>query len=133
MKCSLHSRTSKQQSESESELLYDWRFTANQFALAPSPGKRNIMNESDLSLSSGFPQSPLQNDWKISYHVKMLPSKSFNTLVVYHSMLQGLQDPEFTHKNSTSFKTAFQFYQCSKGSTHYTVFSHFLGSSEKSL
>jgi hypothetical protein len=24
-------------SESESELLYDWRFTANQFVLAPSP------------------------------------------------------------------------------------------------
>jgi hypothetical protein len=26
-------------SESESELLYDWRFTANQFVLAPSPVK----------------------------------------------------------------------------------------------
>jgi hypothetical protein len=26
-----------QMSESESELLYDWRFTANQFVLTPSP------------------------------------------------------------------------------------------------
>jgi hypothetical protein len=25
------------ESESESELLYDWRFTANQFVLEPSP------------------------------------------------------------------------------------------------
>jgi hypothetical protein len=30
--------------ESESELLYDWRFTANQFVLAPSPLRLTISN-----------------------------------------------------------------------------------------
>jgi hypothetical protein len=30
-------RITPPESESESELLYDWRYTANQFVLAPSP------------------------------------------------------------------------------------------------
>jgi hypothetical protein len=36
IRCSNPLRT-ESESESESELLYDWRFTANQFVLAPSP------------------------------------------------------------------------------------------------
>jgi hypothetical protein len=36
-KCGNINRVMVSQSESESDLLYDWRFTANQFVLAPSP------------------------------------------------------------------------------------------------
>jgi hypothetical protein len=38
----------RHESESESELLYDWRFTSNQFVLAPSPLR--------LTTSNFFPQ-----------------------------------------------------------------------------
>jgi hypothetical protein len=35
---------SRTESESESELLYDWRFTANQFISAPSPLRLTASN-----------------------------------------------------------------------------------------
>jgi hypothetical protein len=52
-------------SESESELLYDWRFTTNQFILAPSPLRLTAKNFFQLNtcVDSPYVTSSLTRGW----------------------------------------------------------------------
>jgi hypothetical protein len=57
---------SASQSESESELFYDWQFTANQFALATSPWRlttRNFMFQLNTCGYSYYVTSSLARGW----------------------------------------------------------------------
>jgi hypothetical protein len=54
------------QSESESELLYDWRFTSNQFVLAPSPLRltaRYVLPQLNTCGHSPYITSSLKRGW----------------------------------------------------------------------
>jgi hypothetical protein len=90
----------KPESESESELLYDWRFTANQFVLAPSPLRLTARFFSQLNTCSHCPYitSSLTRGWVC--HLQFL--LGFASAVILGSESRGTRD----HILRPSFETS---------------------------
>jgi hypothetical protein len=65
--------------QSESELLYDWRFTANQFALAPSPLRLTARIFSQLNSCGHSPYitSSLTREWVCHLQLLLALARAF--------------------------------------------------------
>jgi hypothetical protein len=74
---------SQPQSESESELVYDWRFTANQFVLATSPFRPTTRIFIFLLNTCGYipyVTSSLTRGWSVVYNCCWFsPAQSFSS------------------------------------------------------
>jgi hypothetical protein len=86
----LPSEDSPIESESESELLYDWRFTANQFVLAPSPLR--------LTTRDFFFQLNLYLCNILSVKVKVKVRVTFRLAVYHQSVYLGAKPLETDKK-----------------------------------